>query len=229
MRILIVEDEQNIARNIAEYLREHSFAVDLAHDGKEGLKLAQENPYDVLLLDWMLPEMDGLEVCRTIRTQSPTSAIILLTAKDTLEDKVTGLTTGADDYIVKPFELRELLARIQSLLRRASRNQPSEGTLRVGDLMLDLSTQEVKRGERRIALTRKLYQLLEFLMRNKDRILSKAEIEAHLWDAHADLWSDVVRSHIQKLREKVDGNEDTKLIRTVHGRGYCITDRTDEA
>lgn len=228
MRILVVEDEQGIAKNIADFLRQHAFVVDTAFDGRTGLAMAEATPYDIILLDWMLPEIDGLEVCRALRKHAPAAAIILLTAKDTLDDKVLGLTTGADDYIVKPFELRELLARIQSLLRRKYANQPEGNILRVGDLTLDLSTQEVKRGEKHITLTRKLYQLLEFLMRNKNRVLPKAEIEAHLWDAHAELWSDVVRSHIQKLREKVDSEWETKLIRTVHGMGYRITDQPDE-
>lgn len=225
MRILIVEDEKNIAHNIAEYLRQHAFSVDIAYDGKQAWKLIHSAPYDVVLLDWMLPEMDGLELCQKIRDENLDLLILMLTAKDTLDDKVLGLDRGADDYLVKPFELRELHARIQALLRRKYRNQAHNNVLRVGDLTLDIGAQEVRRKGKPILLTRKLYQLLEFLMRNKDRVVSKSEIEAHIWDANAELWSDVVRSHMQKLREKVDRGFSKKLIHTVHGMGYKITDQ----
>jgi DNA-binding response OmpR family regulator len=227
MRILVVEDERGIADNIAEYLRQYSFAVDTAYDGTQGLALAKAHAYDIALLDWMLPGMDGLELCKQIRKEYPHLGIIMLTAKDTVDDRVSGLDTGADDYIVKPFALKELMARIQSLLRRSSRNQPEGNQLTVGDLSLNLETQEATRQGKTIKLTRKLFQILELLMRNKDRVVSKAEIEAHIWDASAELWSDVVRSHMQKLREKVDKDFDKKLIRTVHGTGYRITDADD--
>ena len=223
MRILIVEDEEGIAKNIAEYLRQHSFAVDIALDGKEGWEFARSILYDVILLDWMLPGMSGLDLCAQLRAKDTQGAIIMLTAKDTLDDKVEGLTTGADDYIVKPFELRELLARIQTLLRRQYRNQPQQGILQVGDLTLDLERREAARAGTRIILTKKLFQLLEFLMRNADRVVSKSDIETHIWDTHAELWSDVVRSHLQKLREKVDKDFEKKLIHTVHGIGYKIS------
>ena len=224
MRILIVEDEHGIAENIAEYLRQHSFAVDIAEDGKKGWELASANPYDMILLDWMLPGMSGIELCTKIREKEAQAAIIMLTAKDTLDDKVEGLTTGADDYIVKPFELRELLARIQTQLRRQYRNQPQQGILRVGDLTLDLERREAKREGKRIILTKKLFQLLEYLMRNAGRVVTKSDIETHIWDTRAELWSDVVRSHLQKLREKVDKDFEKKLIHTVHGFGYKISD-----
>lgn len=227
MRILVVEDERGIADNIAEYLRQYSFAVDTAYDGDEGLRFARAHAYDIVLLDWMLPGTDGLTVCRTLRQLSPQLGIIMLTAKDTVDDRVAGLDTGADDYIVKPFALKELMARIQSLLRRRYHNQPTEKKLTVGDLSLNLETQEANRGGKNIKLTRKLFQILELLMRNNNRVVSKAEIEAHIWDASADLWSDVVRSHMQKLREKVDKGYPKQLIRTVHGTGYRITSDDD--
>ncbi|HVW66246.1 MAG TPA: response regulator transcription factor [Candidatus Peribacteraceae bacterium] len=227
MRILVVEDEHGIADNIAEYLRQYSFAVDVAYDGNDGLHLAKANTYDIALLDWMLPGIDGLELCKLLRKDFPSLGIIMLTAKDAVDDRVSGLDTGADDYIVKPFALKELMARIQSLLRRSYRNQPEGNVLTVGDLTLDLSTQQATRGGQTIKLTRKLFQILELLMRNKDRVVSKAEIEAHIWDASAELWSDVVRSHMQKLREKVDKDFPKKLIQTVHGTGYRITDTDD--
>lgn len=224
MRILVVEDERGIADNIAEYLRQYSYAVDTAYDGTEGLRLARSGNYDVALLDWMLPGIDGLALCGMLRKDHPNLGIIMLTAKDAVDDRVSGLETGADDYIVKPFALKELLARVQSLLRRGSRNQPEGNKLVVGDLSLDLDTHEATRDGKTIKLTRKLFQILELLMRNKDRVVSKAEIEAHIWEANAELWSDVVRSHMQKLREKVDKGFSKKLIHTVHGTGYRMSD-----
>ncbi|UPA22398.1 response regulator transcription factor [Candidatus Peribacteria bacterium] len=223
MRILVVEDERGIADNIAEYLRQYSFAVDTAYNGDDGLKMARAHPYDIVLLDWMLPGTDGLTVCRTLRKEFPQLGIIMLTAKDTVDDRVSGLDTGADDYIIKPFALKELMARIQALLRRNYRSQTEENKLVVGDLVLDLSSQQAERGGQTIKLTRKLFQILELLMRNENRVVSKAEIEAHIWDASAELWSDVVRSHMQKLREKVDKGFPQQLIRTVHGTGYRIS------
>lgn len=223
MRILVVEDERGIADNIADYLRQYSFAVDTAYNGDDGLKLARSGSYDIALLDWMLPGMDGITLCGILRKETPQLGIIMLTAKDSIDDRVSGLDTGADDYIVKPFALKELLARVQSLLRRGSRNQPEGGKLTVGDLTLDLESHEAIRGGAPIKLTRKLFQILELLMRNENKVVSKAEIEAHIWEADAQLWSDVVRSHMQKLREKVDKGYPKKLIQTVHGTGYRIT------
>lgn len=225
MRILVVEDERGIADNIAEYLRQYSFAVDTAYDGDKGLEMARAHPYDIVLLDWMLPGTDGLTVCKTLRQEYPQLGLIMLTAKDTVDDRVSGLDTGADDYIIKPFALKELMARIQSLLRRKYQStQASSGNrLTVGDLTLDLSTQQAERGGKSIKLTRKIFQILELLMRNADKVVSKAEIEAHIWDASAELWSDVVRSHMQKLREKVDKGFAKPLIHTVHGTGYRLS------
>ena len=229
MRVLVVEDESGIANNIAEYLRQSLFSVDIAQDGKKGWLMATHNSYDVILLDWLLPGMNGLEICDLLREQQCDAAILLLTSKDTTDDTIAGLNAGADDYMVKPFELKELLARIQALVRRQYRNRPHHSTLRVADLALNLETHEVERQGKPIKLTKKLYQLLEFLMRNKNRSISKSEIESHVWDASAQLWSDVVRSHMQKLREQVDNDFSTKLIYTVHGMGYKITDTSDEA
>ncbi len=225
MRILVVEDERGIADNIAEYLRQYSFAVDTAYDGDDGLKMARAHPYDIVLLDWMLPGTDGLTVCKTLRQEYPQLGLVMLTAKDTVDDRVSGLDTGADDYIIKPFALKELMARIQSLLRRKYQGaQSSSGNrLTVGDLTLDVSTQQAERDGQNIKLTRKLFQILELLMRNENKVVSKAEIEAHIWDASAELWSDVVRSHMQKLREKVDKGFAKPLIHTVHGTGYRIS------
>ena len=223
MKILVVEDEQAIARNIAEYLRGHGYAVDLAFDGNTGWEKIRKVKYDVILLDWMLPGMDGLQILAMTRREFPDRSVIMLTAKDTLDDKVSGLNVGADDYIVKPFQLKEVLARIQAVMRRRAKAQPKRLILKIADLTLDPQTQIVKRGGKDIKLTKKLFQILEFLMRNPERVIAKSELEESLWDAQDELWSDVVRSHIQKLREKVDKGYTKPLIHTVHGTGYKLS------
>lgn len=223
MKILVVEDERSIAENLAEYLRGNGFAVDLAFDGKTGWERIRKTKYDLILLDWMLPGMDGLQILAMTRREFPDRAILMLTAKDALDDKVSGLNVGADDYIVKPFQLKEVLARVQAVLRRRNKAQPKRLTLKIADLTLDPQTQIVKRDGKEIRLTKKLFQILEFLMRNPERVIPKAELEESLWDTQSELWSDVVRSHIQKLREKVDKGFDKPLIQTVHGMGYKIS------
>jgi len=225
MKILVVEDEQAIAKNIAEYLRGHDFAVDLAFDGTTGWEKIRKTKYDVILLDWMLPGMDGLQILAMTRREFPDRSILMLTAKDTLDDKVSGLNVGADDYIVKPFQLKEVLARIQAILRRRAKTPPKRLILKMADLTLDPQTQLVKRDGKEIKLTKKLFQILEFLMRNPERVIPKSELEEALWDAQSELWSDVVRSHIQKLREKVDKGYDRPLIHTVHGTGYKFSEK----
>jgi DNA-binding response OmpR family regulator len=226
MKILVVEDEQTIAKNIAEYLRQHELTVDLAFDGNTGWEKIRKNKYDAILLDWMLPGMDGLQILAMTRREFPDRSILMLTAKDTLDDKVSGLNVGADDYIVKPFELKEVLARIQAVLRRRTKAQPKRTTLKIANLSLDPQTQLVRRGDHEIKLTKKLFQILEFLMRNPERVIPKTELEEALWDSEAELWSDVVRSHIQKLREKVDKGYDKPLIHTVHGVGYKLSEQS---
>ena len=226
MKILVVEDEQAIAKNIAEYLRGYGFLVDLAFDGNTGWEKIRKTKYDVILLDWMLPGMDGLQILAMTRREFPDRSVIMLTAKDTLDDKVSGLNVGADDYIVKPFQLKEVLARIQAVMRRRAKVQPKRLILKIADLTLDPQTQAVKRGGKDIKLTKKLFQILEFLMRNPERVIAKSELEESLWDAQDELWSDVVRSHIQKLREKVDKGYDRPLIHTVHGTGYKFSAAT---
>jgi DNA-binding response OmpR family regulator len=228
MKILVVEDEQAIAKNIAEYLRGHDFNVDLAFDGTTGWEKIRKTKYDVILLDWMLPGMDGLQILAMTRREFPDRSILMLTAKDTLDDKVSGLNVGADDYIVKPFQLKEVLARIQAILRRRAKTPPKRLILKIADLTLDPQTQLVKRGGKDIKLTKKLFQILEFLMRNPERVIPKSELEETLWDSEAELWSDVVRSHIQKLREKVDKGHDKPLIHTVHGIGYKFSATTQD-
>lgn len=223
MRILVVEDEPAIARNIAEYLRVHGFTVDVALDGESGWEKIRKTKHDVILLDWMLPKMDGLQILAMTRREFPDRSIIMLTAKDTLEDKLSGLNVGADDYIVKPFELREVLARVQAVLRRRQKPTAKRVTLKVGDLTLDPQTHVVMRDGKTIELPRKLFQILEYLMRNPERAIPKTELEEALWDPEADLWSDVVRSHMQKLREKVDKGFGKPYIHTLHGLGYKLS------
>lgn len=221
MRLLIVEDEQELAKPLKEGLEYQKYAVDLAYDGEQGERLARENTYDVVVLDIMLPKKDGISVTRSLRSDGITTPILILTAKGTVEDKTTGLDAGADDYLPKPFAFDELSARIRALLRRATPEK--KPVLTVGDLTLDPATHEVKRGEKRVELVKKDFQLLEYLMRNAERVLTRAEIEEHVWDRDAELWSDVIRSHVKTLRAKVDRGFKQKLIQTVHGVGYKIS------
>ncbi|MDD5377152.1 MAG: response regulator transcription factor [Candidatus Gracilibacteria bacterium] len=225
MRILIIEDDKHIAQNIREFLEQNTFSVDIAHDGEIGFQLAKSStPYDCIILDRMLPNKEGATICRELRGTGIKTPILMLTAKDTTDAKIEGLDAGADDYIVKPFSLRELFSRINALIRRSYNNLETGVELRIADLSLDTRTKKVTRSGKEIPLSKKHFQLLEFLMRNKGRILSKSEIEEHIWDMNAELWSDVVRSHIQMLRSKVDKDFEKKLIRTVHSMGYTIID-----
>ncbi len=221
MRLLIVEDEKELAKPLKEGLEYQKYAVDLAYDGESGERLARENKYDVIVMDIMLPVKDGISITKSLRDSGFTTPILILTAKGTIEDKTNGLDAGADDYLPKPFAFDELSARIRALLRRTS--QQKKPVLKVANLSLDPATHEVKRGEKNIDLVKKDFQLLEFMMRNAEKVLTRAEIEEHVWDRNAELWSDVIRSHIKTLRAKVDRGFKQKLIRTVHGVGYKIS------
>jgi DNA-binding response OmpR family regulator len=221
MRLLIVEDEADLAKPLKEGLEYQKYAVDLAFDGEEGERLARENSYDVIVLDIMLPKKDGVSITKTLRQDGIATPILMLTAKGTVEDKTAGLDAGADDYLPKPFAFGELSARIRALLRRT--NQEKKPVLTVADLTLDPATHEVSRSAKKIDLVKKDFQLLEYLMRNAERVLTRAEIEEHVWDRNAELWSDVIRSHVKTLRAKVDRGFKQKLIRTVHGVGYKIS------
>jgi DNA-binding response OmpR family regulator len=221
MRLLIVEDEADLAKPLKEGLEYQKYAVDLAFDGEEGERLARENSYDVIVLDIMLPKKDGVSITKTLRQDGIATPILMLTAKGTVEDKTVGLDAGADDYLPKPFAFGELSARIRALLRRT--NQEKKPVLTVADLTLDPATHEVSRSSKKIDLVKKDFQLLEYLMRNAERVLTRAEIEEHVWDRNAELWSDVIRSHVKTLRAKVDRGFKQKLIRTVHGVGYKIS------
>ncbi|MBO9540790.1 response regulator transcription factor [bacterium] len=221
MRILVIEDEPHLANALHEALCAQGHAVDVAHDGLEGLDLLRGAPFDLAVLDVMLPRRSGLEVCREARAHGVETPILMLTARDTLQDKVQGLDAGADDYLVKPFELAELLARVRALLRRNATQK--EAVLVVGDLSLDPATGEVRRAGQEIKLGRKERALLEALMRNAGRTLSHDQIIAHLWDLSAEPSPEVVRAHVKGLRRAIGDQAPSRLIETVHGLGYRMS------
>lgn len=221
MRILIVEDDELIASFVTKGLKEEGFAVDHASDGQEGLYLALNEPYDIAVVDIMLPGLDGLALIEKMRSRQVTIPVIILSAKRSIRDRVKGLQTGSDDYLTKPFAFSELLARIQALLRRA-RGLSEPSLLTVGDLSLDLITHEVFRGGEKIELQPREYALLEFLMRNKGRVATKTMIMEHVWNYNFDPRTNVVEARIYRLREKVDKDFEQKLIHTIRGVGYVI-------
>jgi heavy metal response regulator len=220
MRILLVEDDPNIAGFIRKGLREEHYAVDLAPDGEEGLLMAQAAAYDLLILDIMLPKLDGVTVCRRLRADRNPTPILLLTARDEVEDKVAGLDAGADDYLAKPFAFPELLARVRALLRRGNAPQPTH--LKVADLELDPVAHRLWRAGREITLTGKEYALLEYLLRNANRVLTRTAIIEHVWDIHFDAMTNIVDVHIRALRAKIDRDFSSPLIHTVRGVGYVL-------
>ncbi len=221
MRVLVVEDSPRLSRNIATALRRSGYAVDTAADGEEGLWLAESHEYDAMILDIMLPKRDGLEVLRTLRTSGRPIHVLLLTARDTVGDRVTGLQAGADDYLVKPFALEELLARVQALCRRAyGAKQPH---LAIADLAIDTSARTVQRAGRAVELTAREYQLLEYLARRRGEVVSRADIEAHIYDGQVDPMSNVVDSAVCMLRKKLANSAGAvPLIHTRRGLGYVL-------
>jgi len=225
MRILIVEDEEKVSRFIVRGLTAESFAVDAALDGRTGLELATTYDYDLIVLDLMLPELTGTEVLHQIRNTDHRVPILMLTARDAVADKVEHLEAGADDYLTKPFAFAELMARIKALLRRGSVDRPN--VLRVADLEVDRLSQQVRRAGRRVELTAKEYALLEYLIANAGRVLSRTMIIDHVWDQSFDGATNIVDVYVRHLRSKVDDGNDKKLIRTVRGVGYRISDETD--
>lgn len=219
MRILVVEDEKKVASFVKKGLEEESYAVDVSYDGMEGGYLAETNPYDLIILDIMLPGKNGLAVLRELRDKGINTPILLLTAKGSVEDKVTGLNAGADDYLAKPFVFSELLARIRSLLRRGGEKAP---VLKFADLTMDPVTRKVTRGEVDIELTSKEYALLEYLMRRPNQVLTRTMISEHVWESDFDTFTNVIDVYVNYLRNKIDKGFDKKLIQTVRGVGYIL-------
>lgn len=222
MRILVVEDDHRIANTIKKGLEQERYAVDVAYTGPDGFDLASAEDYDLLILDLMLPGIDGLTVCRDLRREQNHTPILILTAKSQISDKVTGLDSGADDYLTKPFSFAELLARTRALVRRPK--QSLAQTLTVADLELNPKSYEVKRGNQPIPVSNKEFTLLEYLMRNSNRILSKEQIISHVWNYDADILPNTVEVYIRNLRNKIDQpfKPDKQLIQTVRGFGYKI-------
>lgn len=220
MRILLIEDETKIAGFIQRGLKEQKFAVDVARNGEEGLFLAEVNPYDVILLDIMLPKMDGFSICKQLRTKRNHTPILMLTARDAVNDKINGLNVGADDYLSKPFAFGELLARIRALLRRPKEKKSSH--LKLADLELDTLNHEVKRAGKSISLTSKEYALLEYLMAHAGQIVTRTMISEHVWEENFHSFSNVIDVHIKYLRDKIDKGFKKKLLHTIRGTGYIL-------
>jgi DNA-binding response OmpR family regulator len=220
LRILLVEDDTDLAQFIRKGLKEEQYAVDVAGDGEKGMELASNNAYDLLIVDIMLPELDGLTLCRRIRAKGNMTPVLLLTARNTVEDKVSGFDTGADQFLPKPFAFVELLARVRSLLRRGSSQQLAH--LQAADLRLDPASHRVWRAGQEITLTNKEYALLEFLLRNKNRVLTRTAIIGHVWDISYDPMTNIVDAHIRALRAKIDRDFSPPLIATVRGAGYML-------
>jgi DNA-binding response OmpR family regulator len=221
MRLLIVEDQNNVSTYLKRALEEQGYAVDVARTGREALEWAEAVPFDLIVLDIMLPEIDGITVCRRLRRQGNQVTILMLTARDTVDDRVIGLDAGADDYLVKPFDLKELLARLRALARR----QTTKTTvLKIANLTLDPRTRVVMRGNGLIKLTSKEYAVLECLMRDPERVLTRTEIAESIWNYDVYNQSNVVDVYIRNLRRKIDDAFDLKLIHTVRGAGYRLSD-----
>ncbi len=220
MRILVVEDEAKVASFIRRALEEESYAVDVCADGARGLDLARAGCYDLVILDLMLPGIPGLEVLKALRKEQVAAPVLILTARSELDQKVKGLDAGADDYLTKPFAIEELLARVRVLLRRGSGE--AAGVLQVDDLVLDPATREVTRGGKRIELTAKEYALLEYLMRNAGRVLTRPMIAEHVWNQDFDTFTNVIDVYVNYLRNKIDRGQERKLLQTVRGSGYTL-------
>jgi DNA-binding response OmpR family regulator len=228
MHVLIVEDEPNIAAYVKRGLEEQRYAVDVARTGREALEWTDAVVFDLIVLDILLPELDGLSVCRELRTRGVEAPVLMLTARGDVDDRVAGLDAGADDYLVKPFSLRELLARLRAIARR-SRDRPRSPVLRVADLSLDTRTQQVRRGDRPVTLTAKEYSVLECLMREPNRVLTREAIAEHVWNYEVFNESNVVDVYIRNLRRKIDDPAPLKLIHTMRGAGYRISAGRDPA
>ena len=223
MRILLVEDEPRMANVIAKGLREQSYAVDVAEDGDAALYQTSINDYDLILLDVLLPHRNGFEVCRELRSRENQTPILMLTARASIDDRLTGFDAGADDYLTKPFSFRELLARIRALLRRDVQLRPE--IFEVADLTVDSASHRVSRANRDVQLTAKEYALLEYLARRTGQLVSRAEIAAHVWDDSFDPFSNTIEVYINRLRKKIDDAHSNKLLHTRRGEGYILESR----
>jgi two-component system copper resistance phosphate regulon response regulator CusR len=226
VRILLVEDEARLARAIKRGLREAAYAVDVAADGEDALYQASINDYDAVILDVMIPKRDGFEVCRELRAQGQRVPVLMLTARDAVEDRIEGLDTGADDYLTKPFEFGELLARLRALLRRGTELRPA--VIKVADLEIDTRGQRARRDGHPIELTAKEYALLEYLARNAGKVVGRAEISEHVWDESFDPFSKLIEVYINRLRRKVDEPFGVPLIHTRRGAGYVLRAESEE-
>lgn len=220
MRVLLVEDDARIARFVAKGLREQAYAVDVAATGEEALYQTAVNSYDILILDVMIPAPDGFAVCKELRASGQRIPILMLTARDAVEDRIQGLDHGADDYLTKPFEFRELLARLRALLRRPTGLQPAR--LTIADLVIDTAGQTVTRGGKAIPMTAKEYALLEYLARNTGRVVGRAEIAEHVWDEEFDPFSNLIEVYVNRLRRKIDTGAAKTLLHTRRGAGYVL-------
>lgn len=224
MRILLVEDEKKMASFIERGLKEEGYAVDVCHEGEKGWEYASTNEYDCILLDVMLPKLSGLDLCAKIRSEGVRTPVLVLTARDSVEDKIRGLDQGADDYLTKPFAFDELLARIRALLRRP-RDFEEKTQLKAGPLEMDLLARRVFSGGKEVMLSQKEFALLEFLMRNKGAVVSRTQIAEHVWDLHFDPMSNTIDVYINFLRKKIDThNREESRIETVRGAGYRLLD-----
>lgn len=223
VKILVVEDEEDLASMIAEILQSEMFTVEIAFDAEQALYHVDNTSFDLVILDVLLPLGDGWSVLQRLREKGSAALVLMLTALDSVESKVRGFDLGADDYLAKPFDMRELVARVRSLLKRISAGNLNH-ELRVGDLVLDTRTRTVARSGMLLELRRKEYQILRYLMSRKNQVVSKEELENHLWLDDDVLWSDVLRTHIKNLRAKIDGAQKKKLLKTIRGVGYAISD-----
>lgn len=228
MRVLIVEDEHKVAQFLKKGFQAESFSVDIASDGERGSFLARTEPYDVIILDVMLPKKSGIQVLREVRSEKIATPVLVLSAKSELEDRVEGLNLGADDYLGKPFSFSEVLARVRALVRRISTDVQSS-VLAVADLQIDLLRRAVVRADTEIELTNKEFELLEYLVRNKGRVLSRVILMEHIWDMNFDSETNIVDVMINRLRRKIDDPFPLKLIQTVRGVGYVLKEADDEA
>ncbi|MDD5687405.1 MAG: response regulator transcription factor [Elusimicrobia bacterium] len=225
MRILVVEDEKKLASFVKRGLKEEGYAVDVALDGEEGYNLAtiNLNEYDLIILDVVIPKIDGITLCRKLREEKINTPILMLTGKDTVKDKVAGLDSGANDYLTKPFAFEELLARVRAITRR--KNEKNVTKLVVGDLELDLLTHKVMRANKEIILTTKEYSLLEYLMQNAGNVVTRTMISEHVWDINFDSYTNVIDVYINYLRNKIDSNFNSKMLHTIRGRGYILKNK----